>query len=223
MLDGWALAVAILAFVVSGAALVIAWWQLVLQRDAAGGRGIGFTVGRGYRTVSPKGGVEMLIEDHYVEVELVGNDRHVVGVHLERDGRRLSPTEAGWVPSPPVRQRMTCESDPIVWHFDLDPDAARDLWVVLTWVSPFGDGIRTDALRRRLEVLEPDLERWHWFRSYRARRWLESWGSGLRWKWMRRWLGKPRRLGAWRPYGRRELQPGQSPMDSQVASGGRAD
>ena len=36
--------VSVLAFVVSGAALAIAWWQLVLQRDAAGGRGVIFDI-----------------------------------------------------------------------------------------------------------------------------------------------------------------------------------
>ena len=116
---------------------------------------------------------------------------------------------------------MTCESDPIEWRFELTPDAARDLWVVLTWVSPFGDGVRTDAFRRRLD--EPEFDQWHWFRTYRARRRLESWGSRRRWGWMRRWLGKPRRLGAWRPWAARDLQPGQSPMHSQVARADDAD
>jgi hypothetical protein len=68
MLDGWALAVAILAFMVSGAALVIAWWQLVLQRDAAGGRGIIFDVRRPHRTVARRGGVETITDAYHAAV-----------------------------------------------------------------------------------------------------------------------------------------------------------
>lgn len=216
-MDGWALTVAILAFVVSGAALVIAWWQLVLQRDVAGGRGITFAVGRYHRTVTCRRGIETITNDYHVEVGLVGNDRHMVAVHLERDGRQLGPGDVGWVESPSVLSRMTCDGDPIDWRFELNSEAALDLWIVLTWVSPFRDGVRTEAFRRRLDVLEPDLEQWHWFRSYRMRRWLESWGVRRQWRWARKWLGKPRRLGKWRPYGGRELQPGQSPMDSRFA------
>lgn len=214
-MDGWALLVSLLAFVVSGAALVIAWWQLVLQRDAAGGRGILLGVGRYHRTIARRGGVETITDDYNVDVELVGNERHMVAVHLERDGRQLGPADVGWVESPDVRARMTCESEPIHWRFELSPDDARDLWVVLSWVSPYGDGVRTDAFRRRLDVLVDEIEEWHWFRSYRARRRFEAWGSRRRWAWARRWLGKPRRLGEWRPSGARELAPGQSPINSR--------
>lgn len=210
--DAWALVVAVLAFVVAGAALVIAWWQLVLQRDVAGGRGIIFGVSRYFRTVARKGDVETLIESYVVEVGLIGNDRHMVAVHLERDGERLGPADTGWVESPPVVPRMTCESDPIEWHFALSPEAARDLWVVLSWVSPYRDGVRTDGFRRRL--VEPEFDEWHWFRTYRARLWLESWALRRRWGWLRRRLGTLR-LGEWRPWVARELQPGQSPFNSK--------
>lgn len=219
--ETWALVVAILAFVVSGSALVIAWWQLVLQRDAAGGRGMIFDVRHPHRSVARKGGVETITDEYRVFVMLVGNDRHEVGVHLERDGRQLERGEPGYPDSPPVLHRMTSESDPIDWRFHLTPDVAGDLWCVLTWGEPFGDGIRTAGFRRRL--CEPEFEHWRWFRSYRARRRLQSWGSRRQWGWVRRWLGKPRRLGAWRPYALRDLQPGQSPMHSQVASDDDAD
>jgi hypothetical protein len=217
MCGDWTLAVAILALIVSASALLIAWWQLMLQRDEAGGRGMIFEVRSPQRTVTRSGDVESVFDVYHVFVKLVGNDRHEVAVHLERDGRQLESGEAGYVESPAVLHRMTCEGDPIDWRFDLSPDAARDLWVVLTWAGVFGAGVRTDAFRRRLT--EPQFEQWRWFRSYRARRRIQAWASRHRWGWIRRWLGKPRRLGAWRPYAVRELRPGQSPMHSQVTRG----
>lgn len=213
MVEVWALVVAVLAFVVSGSALVIAWWQLVLQRDAAGGRGMIFDVRSPYRRVERKGAVEKTTNEFHVYVLLVGNDRHEVGVHLERDGRQLEMGERGYVKSPAVLHRMTSETDPIDWRFELTPDEACDLWCVLSWGEPFGDGIRTAAFRRRLT--EETFEQWRWFRTYRARRGIQSWGSRRRSRWLREWLGKPRRLGAWRPYPMRDLAPGQSPIDSR--------
>lgn len=221
MVNNWALVVAVLAFMVSAAALVIAWWQLVLQRDAAGGRGMIFDVRSTHRTVARQGGVETITDEYRVYVKLVGNDRHEVAVHLERNGRQLEPGEPGYPDSLPVVHRMTSESDPIDWRFNLTPGNASDVWCVLSWGEPFGDGIRTAAFRQPLT--ERALEHWRWFRTYRARRRIQSWGSRRRWQWLRRWLGKPRRLGAWRPYLSRDLEPGQSPMHSQFAIDGDLD
>jgi hypothetical protein len=216
-MDGWALLVAVLAFVVSGAALFIAWWQLLLQRDAAGGRGIVFGVRRPSRMIDRRGGVDTISYGYRVLVKLVGNDRHQVGVHLERNGRELEEGDRGYVEPPDLIHRMTCEHEPINWRFDLTAEDARDLWVVLSWVDPFGPAIRTSGFRCKLDPPNPpQYQEWHWFAFFRARRRFESWGARRRWTPAQRWLGKPRRLGKWRPYSVRELQPGQSPLHSQA-------
>ncbi|RFZ15668.1 hypothetical protein DSM43518_00220 [Mycobacterium marinum] len=215
MFDAWALMVAVLAFVVSGSALVIAWWQLVLQRDAAGGRGVIFDVNAPMRTIHRRrDGTERVTNGYRVYVRLVGNDRYEVTVHLERDGRPIEPSDLGIKDKPPpVLHRWTSEDDPIRWNFDLDPAVAEDLWCVLSWVSPFGEGIRTDAYRRRLGH-NPQFEQWHWFRFFGPRRRIETWASRNGPTWFRRWVGKARPLGEWRPHRMRALQPGQSPLSS---------
>jgi hypothetical protein len=217
MFDAWALVVALLAFVVSAAALVIAWWQLVLQRDAAGGRGIIFEVHRPHHKVERRGGVEITTDSYWVLVKLVGNDLHEVAVHLERDGRQLERGNPGLdEETPELLHRLTCEHDPIIWEFELSPDDARDLYCVLSWVAPYGPAVRTNAFRRALSPPH-ELDEWHWFRSFRARRWIESWGARRRWRWARRLLSRPHRIAEWRPVRSRDLQPGQSPMYSRTS------
>ncbi|AWT55811.1 hypothetical protein [Mycolicibacterium smegmatis] len=215
-MDGWALTVAVLAFLVSAAALMIAWWQLVLQRHAAGGRGVIFNINAPMRTVHRTGTTERVTHGYRVFVRLVGNDRYDVAVHLERDGRAVVPRELDIEDPPALMHRWTCEDDPIRWSFDLDPNVAEGLWCVLLWASPFGEGLRTDGFRRRLGD-DPQFEQWRWRRGFTARRRFESWASQHGPAWFRRWAGRPRRLGEWRPYRMRELQPGQSPVSSAPA------
>lgn len=211
----WASLVSVLAFVVSGAALLIAWWQLLLQRDAAGGRGFAFGVGGRHRKVDTKGGVTTITDTYDVHVELVGNDRPHVGVHLERNGRPLERGDRGFVAPPVHIRRMTSEHDPIEWKIEINPDDARDVWVVLSWAEPFGEGLRTSGFRCKLDPLTAEYEQWRHYRTYRARREIERWGVRRRWAWVRRWLGKPRPLGEWRPYYPLELKPGQSLLYSR--------
>jgi hypothetical protein len=214
MVDGAALIVALGALMVSAAALFIAWWQLVLQRDAAGGRGIIFEVRRQLHQESRIGG-ELLVTDVYgVLVKLVGNDLHEVGVHLERGGRPLQFGDPGYVrQGAEKRHRMTCEQEPIVWEFELSPEDAHDLYCVLSWVAPYGPGIRTNAFRRPLAP-PSELEEWRWFRSFRFRKWLE--GVVARRRWLRSMLGRPLQFAEWRPVRGLGLQPGQSPMNSRA-------
>jgi hypothetical protein len=141
-----------------------------------------------------------------------------VTVHLERDGQRVDPDDLGIEKPPALRHRWRCEDEPIRWKFDLDPDVAKDLWCVLLWVRPFADGIRTDAFRRKLGS-DPQFEQWHWYRFFAARRRFETWASRSGPKWFRRWAARPRRLGEWRPYRMRPLQPGQSPVKSAWSDG----
>lgn len=218
-MEGWALLVSVLAFVVSGAALAIAWWQLVLQRDAAGGRGVIFDINAPMRKVlDRRDGTQHITNGYRVYVRTVGNERYEVSVHLERNGQKLDADELerlGIEAPPPVLSRWSCEDDPIRWNFDLEPEVAEDLSCVLLWVSPYGSGVRPDGFRRRLGR-EPQFDEWRWRRFYRTRRKFESWGARRRWGLARRWLGKPQRLGEWRPYLVRELQAGQGPTHSRA-------
>lgn len=204
------------ALLLSGAALVIAWWQLVLQRDAAGGRGILFEVHRPHHKEARIGGELTITDEYYVLVKLVGNDLHEVAVHLERDGRPLQFGDRGYVKSPDTVRRFTCEDEPLVWEFELSPDDAQDLCCVLSWVAPYGPGVRTNAFRRAVSPPHA-LEEWRWFRSFRARTWVQGWGSRRRWRLVRRVLGRPYRVAEWRLVRGRELQPGQSPMHSRAS------
>ena len=217
-----AFTISVLAFAVSALSMVLAWRQLGLQRDVAGGRGVLFDVIRPSRTIHQTDTTERITESYRAIVRIVGNDRHEVGIYLQRGGRLLEEGEAGYVEPPSLRHRMTCEDEPIVWKFDLDEDVANDLWCVLVWVEPFGDAIRTYGFRRRLSGASSEqvrFEQWHWYRFFRARRRFESWAAQHGPKWFQRIAGRPRRLGEWRPYRLRPLQPGQSPLNT--ASPGR--
>lgn len=216
-MDGLALLVSALALLVSGAALLIAWWQLILQRDAAGGRGILFEVHRPYRQEARIGGELFVTDGYYVLVKLVGNDLHEVGVHLERDGRPLQFGDPGYVAkAPETLHRLTCEDDPLTWRFELSRDDAQDLYCVLSWVAPYGPGVRTNAYRRPLSPPHT-LEEWLWFRSFRIRTWIQGWGARRRLSPIRRVLGRPRRVAEWRVVRGRDLRPGQSPMYSRAS------
>jgi hypothetical protein len=217
-MDGWALLIAVLALVVSGSALLIAWWQLVLQRDAAGGRGVIFDIRRLSRFTDNTTNPPTVTENYRVLVKTVGNDRHEVVVYLERDGVALDEFDAGYVDPLPVEHRLTCEDEPLVWKFGMDPELAGELHCVVLWVEPLGDGIRNEGFRRPLtsKPTEPQFEQWHWFRLFHARRRLENWAAHHGPVWFRNQAGRPHRLGEWRPYVLRPLQPGQSPRHSQA-------
>lgn len=208
--------IAVLALVVSGAALLVAWSQLVLQRDTAGGRGVLFTINRPMRKIHRTESGDRITEGYRIRVRLVGNDRYEVGLHLERGGQALNGDDLdrlGIERPPTLLHRWSCQDQPLRWDFDLDPERAENMYCVLLWVSPFGEGVRIDGFRQLLRGAGQvqDMEQWHWFRFFAARRRFESWGSQHGPEWFRRWAGHPRRLGEWRKYGKRELQPGQSP------------
>lgn len=112
---------------------------------------------------------------------------------------------------------MTCEHDPINWAFELSPDDARDVWCALSWVEPFGPAIRTNAFRRKLDPT-PNSRSGTGSRSSVRADGMRA-GAQRCWVWVRWWLGKPRRLGEWRPYLVGELQPGQGLLRSQAGGG----
>jgi hypothetical protein len=152
-----------------------------------------------------------------VLVKLVGNDRHEVTLHLERDGFVLQEGDVGYVEGLPTVHRMTCDDKPLIWKFAVDLEVRKSLRCILTWVEPFGDAVRSQGFRRQLhgaDIETAGFEEWYWYRFFRFRRRFESWAAQHGPMWFREKAGRPRRLGEWRPYRMRELQPGQSPFTS---------
>jgi hypothetical protein len=217
MLTVLTLLVAVLALLVSAVALAIAWSQLRLQRDAAGGRGLIFTVKQQQQTLERLIGVKDVTAHYEVTVKLLGNERDDVSLHLVKppDVRPCDPQALGIEAPRPIRgQWLGASSSDPAWSFDLAVGVARDLWCVLSWVEPYGDGIRTCGFRQGLSDDDPRLvEEWRWFRFMRARRRIESWGERQRWALLSDVVGKQRKLGYWRPYRLRPLKPCQGPIE----------
>lgn len=173
-MEGWALTVAVLAFLVSAAALLIAWWQLVLQRDAAGGRGIIFEVHRPHHKEARIGGEVFVTDEYYVLVKLVGNDLHEAAVHLERHGRPLQFGDRGYIDeTPETLHRFTCEDEPLIWEFELSPttlgtSAVCSLGLLLT--VPVSAPMHFAARSRRLSSSNSGIgfDRFELVRGYRA-------------------------------------------------------
>jgi len=148
---------------------------------------------------------------------MVGNDRHEVTLHLERDGAALEEGDVGYVERLPTVHKMTCDDDPLIWKFGVDHEDAESLRCILLWVEPFGDAIRSHGFRRKLrgaDIEKAEFEEWHWYQFFRFRRRFESWAAQHGPRWFREKAGRPRRLGEWRPYRMRALQPGQTPLTS---------
>ncbi len=226
-MDGWALMVAVLAFLVSAAALLIAWWQLAIQRDVAGGRGVVFWVHRlaQYKTKPELPEEyegywvpEWTMVKYGVHVELLGNPRHHVALNLQRHGVAIGEGENGY-PNP-LKYRILTGENSISWYFDVEQSSAEDLWCVLSWIEPFGKSIRHCALAQKLSG-DRRIWVWRWRRCLRFRRWFEDWAVQHGPKWFRGGVGVPSRLGVWRPYRSPELQRRQTPLYAGVAPGTR--
>jgi hypothetical protein len=192
---------------------------LVLQRNASGGRGAIFDIRRPSRFIDNTTEPPTVVENYRVLVKIAGSERHEVLAYLERDGVALTEWDPGFAKPLPVRHLLICEDDPLVWEFGLSPEIASELCCVLLWVEPFRDGLRNEGFRRPLSSVlsdDPPFEQWRWCRFFRARRRFESWTAEHGPRWFRKWAGRPRRLGEWRRYALRPLQPGQSPITSGV-------
>jgi len=199
----------LLALVVAALSLSVTWWQLRLQRNVAGGRGI--IPGLFSYQTSVNGETHI---DFEVYIELVGPGiRHEMQVHLERDGQALSSGDDGYVKSPPVRKSMSCDSDPIKWKFTLTSEDAEDVWCIISWVEPRGDEVWTNAYARALTG-EDQLWEWRWKRFRKARQRKQDWSSEHGPKWFRRRLGGVKPLGRWRPHVNRSIQPGHGPINN---------
>ncbi|MEZ0053005.1 hypothetical protein ABIA30_004030 [Mycobacterium sp. MAA66] len=210
----------VLALTVSVAALAIAWSQLHIERDAAGGRGLIFDV------TAPRHGLNFtpnVSEDAEFRIKLcfVGNTRDGVSLGVVRYN---DPSGSDRVEKPIALNQTLWPGSTSDHTFTVKKDSLAGLWCVLSWIEPYGDGVRVCAFRRPLrETAARDeagkivqLEQWRWFRFMRQRRRIQSWGQRQQWKTVKRVVGQPRPLGRWRPYLLRDLEPGQGPVVSPI-------
>lgn len=169
------------------AALSVALWQLRLQRDPAGGRGIFLHTERfSLQTVIN----DSLVIDHYrLEVKIVGPGTwYELALDLEKNGSKFNAPDR-----PEKRSSMTCESTPMVWDVDLSTEDDKNVWCVVTWVEPHGPALQalhTNAFA--IPVRGVAIYQWKWFPFLRQ--------IGLR----------PR--GRWRRYRGESLREGNGPL-----------
>jgi hypothetical protein len=189
-------------------AVVIAWSQLRIQQDDAGGRGFGFQI------VSDVAVINGVKAYHFEAIiELFGpGDRYEVALHLERDGRQLQPGEPGFNMLAGNVKKMSCNDPPLRWPFNVQADVVDDLWCVASWVEPLGDSIWSHAYAMPLRDRDRIYE-WHWYRGRVLRRRIEDWCSRHGPDWFRRRAGRRHALGRWKLH--RDLGPGvgQAPID----------
>ncbi len=198
----------ILLGLVALTALVVAAGQLRLQRTTAGGRGILLGADRtGHRTVTRTETGEIVTDSYRVEVRLAGPKVwHELAVNLEQDGREFD------VPARPVtRKTMTCDSEPVIWDFNLSPQDGEKVWCVISWAVPRGPVLRTDALA--IALRGGHVYQWRWRRGHLYIGWLSADVSQHGPVWFRERFGRPRPLGRWRKYRDAPMRDGNGPLD----------
>ncbi|MUL78200.1 hypothetical protein [Mycolicibacterium sp. CBMA 226] len=88
---------------------------------------------------------------------------------------------------PPLRHTMIAGDGPLEWTFRLSEEAARQAWVVVTWVRPYLQGVESESLAQWLRGGR--LYEWRWYSDtnryvrtvirFVARRWSVG-GESLR-------------------------------------------
>ncbi|WP_147458287.1 hypothetical protein [Rhodococcus sp. SBT000017] len=180
-----------LAAVFSGLGLLVMGRQLEIARNTAGGRGMNIEATRGGIVSSVNGGAPTV--QVFCKVELIGPGvRHNVDVRVL--GLGCDP-----IGMPPTRPIMTCESEPIEWGFDAEVDLVRHAYFMVSWVDPYGEGLRTNAIAKNIP--DDGLYLWEWNRFFRLRLWWES-KRGM----------SPEPLGRWRRYRDHPLQKDHGPI-----------
>jgi hypothetical protein len=170
-------------------ALIVAWNQLRLQRDMAGGKGIVINLPRS-QVVDETAGIFRYHFD--MMLRMVGPAvRHEVSVDLEADGRRFDANTQ----KPAIRESMGCEDDDIVWKFDLNEDDLEKVWLITSWVEARGNNLRTEAIAWRLSRQETYV--WKWYPGFRLAQVIRGRVSQRGPVWFREWVGAPRATGWW--------------------------
>jgi hypothetical protein len=203
----------VLLGVIALAALGVALGQLRLQRTAAGGRGILLIAGRTGTQIVRRGKVT---DCYRVEVKLAGpGGWHELAVDLEKDGRKFHGPER-----PPLRKRMTCESEPIKWEFELSPQDGDNVWCLVSWAEPRGSVLRTEAFC--IALRGGPIYEWKWFPGHRYIGLLSEFAARRGPNWFRKRLGRrPQPLGRWRKRRAAPLRAGNGPRGLGTAPDGR--
>jgi hypothetical protein len=198
----------ILLALVTLAALAVAWRQWRLQRTSAGGRGLFLGAGRlGHRTVRKTREGKVTTDSYRVEVGVAGPKVwHELAVTLENDGREFEAPN-----HPDTRESMDCDSERIIWDFDLTPEDDDKVWCVVSWAEPRGDALRTDALA--IPVHGGPISKWRWYPGHLYIGWLTEDASRHGPAWFRQRFGRARPLGRWRKYRDPAFRDGNGPFD----------
>lgn len=188
--DTITLVASIAAALFGGIALAIAWRQLSVARNAAGGRGVELQAHDGGVVTFHEGGRRT--HGVHITVRLVGPGvRHNVQAVLRGTPDLPNIEDA--------RPAMDCDSEPIVWHGELAEEDCGEVWCVVSWVDPRGEGLRTSAICKPLT--SDDLYEWKWHRFFTVRlRWQLRFGDG------------PRPLGHWKLLRMPPLEMGHGPL-----------
>jgi hypothetical protein len=192
------LVLSVLAVLFAGFTLLVAAGQLSAAKDAIGGRAFDVTW---TSTDSPKEDFDGQIRRPYKAVlHLVGPGK-INDVRMLLDGIRdiRSPLE--------VITEVTATSEPPSIEFRASKAEAEAARLVVTWVRPKGDAIRTEAIRFAVEG-DQGTEEWKWkrplvFHTWRRRRKLALTEENVR------MYSKP--LGKWKPIRESMVLPSEGP------------
>ena len=199
------------AAVFSGAGLLVMRHQLVVAREVAGGRGLVLRAQPSGIVTVVNGVAQPRSVSFGVEAVGPGKWADLAGWLMHEDGSML---EQLWKPE----ARFSNEHERIRVTRDLDVDLLRQVYLLVTWIEPKNDGIRSMAVRtrplpkaggpqpaevrgvRRLaqrqaqkEPRENVVEEFRWHRTQRMRHWYQSTKRPLF-----PGSGTPRALGKWR-------------------------
>ncbi|CAN5680113.1 hypothetical protein BH11ACT6_BH11ACT6_28670 [soil metagenome] len=150
-LSVFALTIATLTLILAGRRLLHVGSQLVFSRLIAVGGMVAFSV---ERSAAPADA------EYRVRFEVGGPGVfHNVSVAL------LGPTGAGFDPGPlpPARRHTMSAGDaPIEWTFTApNVESVGEVWVLITWVRPYLEGIDSEAIAQRLG--QDQLYEWRWY------------------------------------------------------------
>lgn len=192
-------------------ALGVAWWQLTLDRRQATGRVLSFNAWRREgQSEEPDGVLYELCE---ATVELIGNHTlEAVSVHVEVDGAMVQIKQLHGTKPFQAMPTLTRGDKTVTWPFYLPVNDIPKAWCVLSWQEPRNGGLRTQAVRQRLDLTDTAIYEWRWFiwhqQRLRFRRWAGTHGPRL----FRRIFGAPRPLGKYEQVRNLELRDGEGPF-----------
>lgn len=191
----WGVFFSVVAAVASVWGLTIMQGQLRVARNASGGRGVEVEARPESMPIISEG--QTLPRDFLLTVKLIGPGvRHNMAVRLETFGKQRFRTD----PIPV----MTCATKKLEYRYNLSEAAALGSWWTVSWLDPFGDGVRSGYFRT--PVMGGHLELWKLYRTYRIRLFLQK------------RFGYVRPVGRWNPVDPGKLAIGQGALGRAAPS-----